>query len=263
MDTTKDIKQIQADILSAQNLDKQKLVDKLIELEGMNSMEFFQSIFLKDPFHKENGTFELHQVAGYGVRQLMNLRAGQSKSEFKFCPACKLPLDEYEILDPFMAGLRCKNNHCFHIEIAHGEFKNNALMANTTNNIEIATEWLTNTELRAEIQNQVAEILRKYIELSDSNYTDTEETNSNKFCPICGLTLEEFKQDDVWVQGLKCSNGHQLYSRSGLSFNNATLTPDINKDTFSVLVKSYLEEEQRQHLPNQITQLLTEINEKS
>jgi hypothetical protein len=75
------------------------------------------------------------------------------------------------------------------------------------------------------------------------------------------LALEEFKQDDVWVQGLKCSNNHISYERNGLSYKLSNLKPDITKAGFDFLVKSYLKAEQRELLPDQIVTLLTSIVE--
>jgi len=261
MNISQQIEQLKQNILSGMDTDKQKEVDMLIELEGMKSMDFFQSIFLKDPFHEEEGTLELHNVAGYGVRQLIELGARESKSDFRFCPFCASELSEYKIPDLYMIGLKCTNDHCFHIEVQQGECKDKKLYVDKHTTIAIAKEWLTNQNFRKEIQNQVAEILRKYITLKNSGDNQEDETQSNNFCPICRLSLEEFKQNDVWVQGLKCSNNHIFYERNGLSYKLSNLKPDITKASFDFLVTSYLKSEQREHLPDQIVILLRSIVE--
>ena len=155
MNILHEIEQLKQIILSGQETNKEKSVDRLIELEGMKSMDFFQSIFLKNSFHREKETIELHNIAGYAVRQLMALRAKESKSDFKFCPFCASELFEYSILDPYMTGLKCPNNHCFHIEVQHGECKDKTLHTKNDKAIDIAREWLTNNTLRKEYQNQV------------------------------------------------------------------------------------------------------------
>ena len=127
--------------------------------------------------------------------------------------------------------------------------------------IDIAREWLTNNTLRKEYQNQVAEILRKYIDLNQANNNCDEQNRQNNFCPICSLHLKEFEQDDVWVIGLKCSNNHIFYERDGLSYKLVQLKPDITKATFDFLVESYLRKEQSEHLPDQIVKLLKTISE--
>jgi hypothetical protein len=71
--------------------------------------------------------------------------------------------------------------------------------------------------------------------------------------------LQEFKQDDVWVTGLKCTNEHIFYSRNGLTYENSTLKPDISEATYYVLINNYLDEEQTEHLPDQIATLFKAI----
>ena len=257
----KEIIELKEKIINGHNPDKQKLVDRLIVLEGIKAMDFFQSIFLIDPYQQNKGSAELNNIAGYGVRQLIKLRATQSKSEFKFCPYCKLDLNEYELIDPYMIGFACKNHHRFHIEIIRdGQFTDKSLQSDKTSPLEIAKDWLTDKNLRKQVQNQLAEILRKYIDIQTSISNEEEKNQSFMYCPICTFDLKEFEQDDVWVVGLKCSNNHILYSRNGLSYDGAWLKTDISKDTFSFLIKSYLEEARSEHLPEQIAKLLTEIN---
>jgi len=263
MDTSQQIEQLKSDIISGHNSERQKLVDRLIELEGMDSMNFFQNIFLKYPLHKKEENYELHATAGYGVRQLIDLRARESKSDFRFCPCCASKLLEYEIIDPYMIGLHCENHHCFHIEVEqHGECKDKRLTVGKDSRIDVAKEWLTNANFRKELQNQVAEILRKFIDLNESNYTQEEQDYSYNFCPVCSFALRESKQDDDdWTRGLRCTNNHIFHERNGLSYKLAELKPDITKADFDFLVKAYLDKEQRKYLPDQIVTLLTSIVE--
>jgi|GEM_PF-4367125 len=255
-----EIAELKENILKAANIDKQNLVDRLIELQGMASMEFFQGIFLMDPLQTKEGTAKLKDVAGYGVRQLIILQAILSKSEFKFCPFCKLGLKEYELIDPYLVGLKCENHHYFHIEmIKDGCFDDKSLQSDKTTSLEIAKDWLTDKNLRKQLQNQLAEVLRKYVNMQASVTVDEENHDVFNFCPICGFPLEKFEQDDVWVEGLECPNKHVFYSRNGLSHNLTNLQPDITKKDFDFLLEGYLEEDQREYLPEQIIKLLTEM----
>ena len=152
MNILHEIEQLKQIILSGQETNKEKSVDRLIELEGMKSMDFFQSIFLKNSFHREKETIELHNIAGYAVRQLMALRAKESKSDFKFCPFCASELFEYSILDPYMTGLKCPNNHCFHIEVQHGECKDKTLHTKNDKRLILQENGLLTTLLERNIK---------------------------------------------------------------------------------------------------------------
>jgi hypothetical protein len=40
-----------------------------------------------------------------------------------------------------------------------------------------------------------------------------------KYCPLCTEPLKPYDQDDVWVQGMQCANGHQFRMRNGVAFS--------------------------------------------
>jgi hypothetical protein len=263
MSTSQEIEQLKKQILSESNSEKQKLIEKLIEIEGFEAMPFIQSLFLIDPFHRNPENKNLISIAAYGVKKLLKLRAIESIDEFKFCPHCKSPLNKYEIIDPYSIGLKCPNNHRFHIEIQQNEFYEKNLKVNKDNYLEIAKEWLTNEDFRKNIHSQIAEILRRYVELHETNNKYNERNILNNYCPVCSLSLQKFKQDDVWVEGLKCTNDHVFYSRNGLTYKNSTLITDIDKTKFEFLINSYLTGEQKEQLPNQIITLFTIMRETS
>jgi len=261
MNALEKTQELKKQILSGSDTGKEKLMDALIALEGFSSMEFIQSLFAVDPFHKNPENKNLISVAAYGIKRLLQLRAIESTNEFRFCPGCKSPLNRYDIADPYSVGLKCGNNHKFHVEIRQNEFFDKNLKVNKGGNIEVAKEWLTNEDYRKNVQSQVAEILRKYIEIHDTKEIDDQQTVSYNYCPLCSLSLNKFKQDDVWVQGLKCRYGHSFYSRTGLSYKNASLKPDIDKTTFKWLIDSYSSPEQKEHLPDQLVSLFNDIKE--
>jgi hypothetical protein len=254
-------KRLGKEILSESNSEKEKLIDKLIELEGFEAMPFIQSLFLVDPFQRNPETKKLISAAAYGVKKLLRLRAIESVDEFKFCPHCKSILYKCEIIDPYSVGLKCSNNHKFHVEIQQNEFHEKNLKANKDNNLEIAKEWLTNEDFRKNIHAQLAEILRKYIELNNLTSQLENQSISDNYCPVCSLDLQGFDQDDVWVKGLKCANEHIFYSRNGLSYNNSTLIPDISETGFYSLIRSYLSEDQKAQIPYQLITLFSSIKQ--
>jgi hypothetical protein len=260
MKNSQNIDRLKAEILSVSNPEKQKLMDELIELQGFAAMRFIQSLFLIDPFRRNPANEALIFAAAYGVKKLMRLRARESVEEFKFCPRCKSSLCKYEIIDPYSVGLKCSNNHKFHVETQQNDFYENNLRVDKDSNLEIAKEWLVNTAFRQNIQSQVAEILRKYVEQSEIKDEPTDESDLlDNYCPVCSLAFKEFKQDDVWVIGLTCANGHIFYSRNGLNYKNSTLKPDIDEATFEFLIDGYISPEQKDQLPDQILNLFKTI----
>jgi hypothetical protein len=261
MTSAEKIDALKNQIVSDSNPEKRKLIDRLIELEGFDAMEFIQSLFMIDPLQRNPESKNLISVAAYGVKKLLQLRAAESIDEFKFCPHCKSPLNKYEIIDPYAVGFKCVNNHRFHVEIRQNEFYEKNLKVNKDNELEIAKEWLTNEDYRKNIHSQIAEILRKYIELKDLNNQIGDQNILDNSCPVCSFSLQEFKQDDVWVVGLKCANEHIFYSRNGLTYKNSTLKPDISEVTFYILIDNYLDEEQTEHLPDQIIALFKAMKE--
>src|SRR5665213_1113812 len=87
--------------------------------------------------------------------------------------------NKYDIIDMFSVGLKCANNHKFHIEIRQNEFFEKNLKVNKDDSIEIAKEWLKNEDYRKNIHSQIAEILRKYIEMYETKNTSNEQTLLN------------------------------------------------------------------------------------
>jgi hypothetical protein len=248
--------ELKREILS--NPNQNGLIDKLIELEGFEAMQFFQSMVL-DPFQRDEGSEILASAAAYGVKRLLGIRALESVNDFKCCPVCKSALRKYDIPDLYSVGLKCSNDHRFHVDIKQNEFFEKDLAVNDENPVNIARVWLSNEDYRNSIHSQIAEILRKYIEINEFQQQQENQNTIENYCPVCSLKLKKFKQDDVWVQGLKCANKHIFYSRNGLSYKNSTLKPDISKADLYSLIEWYLNSEQKDHLPNQIVALFRTI----
>ncbi|MGH9624618.1 MAG: hypothetical protein ACRD4G_09815 [Bryobacteraceae bacterium] len=73
---------------------------------------------------------------------------------------------------------------------------------------EVASFWLTDPIARAALNEQLAELLRAYVEgrLPSRDIAFRQ-------CPFCGEQLREYEQPDIWVQGLRCRNAHSWASR--------------------------------------------------
>ncbi|HVS93702.1 MAG TPA: hypothetical protein VHE59_16805 [Mucilaginibacter sp.] len=239
---------------------KEQLVDKLIDLEGMKAMSFFNEVFMIDPYQQDESSKELNNIAGYGVRQLLKLQAVLSMSDFKFCPCCMSDLMEHELLDIYMQGLRCSSDHYFHVDIDYAKSNDINVKSEKEYPLDIAKDWLTDKNLRNNLQNQLADILRKYITIKSSPDLTEQPNETFRYCPICANELTKFKQDDVWVEGLKCKNEHVFYSRNGLNYNGTQLTPDISEQNFKSLLDSYVQD-QDIHVPGQILKLLNDIKQ--
>jgi hypothetical protein len=75
---------------------------------------------------------------------------------------------------------------------------------------QVAAFWLSDSVARSILNEQLAELLRVILEARSRS-------NSLHFsyCPICGGGLSEYVQPDIWVRGLRCSQGHSWAERGG------------------------------------------------
>jgi hypothetical protein len=75
---------------------------------------------------------------------------------------------------------------------------------------EVARFWLSVSQARALLNNQLAALLRTILD----GRTATGQLPWN-FCPLCALALSRYEQPDCWVEGLRCQNGHEWTQRGG------------------------------------------------
>jgi predicted RNA-binding Zn-ribbon protein involved in translation (DUF1610 family) len=150
-----------------------------------------------------------------------NIKLGAEK--FKYCPTCKGELKKREDCDVLISGLGCTNNHRFFVPLelvrppAHrGEFLK--LTSNRSGRDEIAKDWLTDTDLRRHLNNQVAEVLRIFLEVRDSKYDSAKQNEASKkgalkrFCPKCGESVKSVGGDGYSVD-YRCTNDHKFSER--------------------------------------------------
>jgi hypothetical protein len=139
------------------------------------------------------------------------------------------------------------------------------LKVDSENPIEIATQWLINDSFRKYLHPQVAELIRKYIDVTNLIKSQNKEELPFLYCPLCGTTLQKTPRPfggDSWKEYLTCANNHKLSDRNGIMFEMALLSNDISDDFFYVRLKRFLEVGLKDNLPDQISELFKKIIEK-
>ncbi len=83
--------------------------------------------------------------------------------------------------------------------------------------MEVAKAWLSNPEYRRHIGDQIAEILRTFLEIKENIFNKkSQEEREYKYCPLCGETVNKFETDDLYVESLRCINQHTFNFRGSL-----------------------------------------------
>jgi hypothetical protein len=68
--------------------------------------------------------------------------------------------------------------------------------------------------------------------------------NPFSFCPTCGETLARFDSDDLYMQGLRCRNGHEFWWR-GRTVNyiergvRTNLSAELDDEYMTTLIEYY------------------------
>jgi hypothetical protein len=126
------------------------------------------------------------------------------------------------ILDIFATGFSCANDHRFlHYNRAVLTLESgragllNSEIDSTASDPLVIKYWLTSEYARSHLNGQLAEMLQNIYWSYESRDRVRPAGNSFVYCPVCRGPLEDFEQDDVWVQGKRCSNGHESFERGG------------------------------------------------
>jgi hypothetical protein len=125
-------------------------------------------------------------------------------------------MEQCHSVDPFVISLACAFHHKFliypehplAIETAKAEGMECPDFAGAVETA--ARHWLSDPSARAVLNPQIAMLFRSYLE----GFGPDPELEFS-FCPRCGMRLADFEQDDVWVQGRVCANGHRWAYRGG------------------------------------------------
>lgn len=172
----------------------------------------------------------------------------------KYCPTCGLELTSYPLLDIYLLGFSCPNNHYFFktcqevksIESLKAK-KMQPPASKGENNFDVIEYWLTDKKARAVLNNQIAVLLRRIHEIYKDDRHIIYDSPVFILCPVCAKTLEAFDQPDMWVQGKRCNNAHEFYERGGtihFSFQGErnNLSQEMSDKTLSSLVDGWLKD---------------------
>jgi hypothetical protein len=163
------------------------------------------------------------------------------------CPCCGDLLSSGPTADPWAICLACRRDHRFFImpETPHAVDTAKASEAELTEirNLSlsaIASFWLSEPGPRSILNQQLAQLLR--VTLESRSVLDEPRLT---FCAICGDVLGDWDQPDIYVQGLRCSNGHCWTSRGGRLTSLVdgmclTLQAEYADATVSKLIASWL-----------------------
>jgi hypothetical protein len=132
------------------------------------------------------------------------------------CPSCGDDLRPSNCVDPWTICLSCARGHRFFImpqPPLSGDAVTDTATVPSMSGLSpgaIANFWLSDPTARSLLNQQLAELLRAFLEsrcvVAESNFS---------FCPICGDALVEYDQPDIWVKGLRCQRSHSWALRGG------------------------------------------------
>jgi hypothetical protein len=196
-----------------------------------------------------------------------------------YCPDCGDSLAEISCEDPLTLCLACKSDHRFFImpkaiQVTLDQFKAIGIQlsaikvpASNCNSIDsVASFWLLQTEHRDLLDSQLAEMLRAILDRTRHNRTIQKPLHFH-WCPVCKSKLLEFKQMDVWMRGLKCSQEHTFYLRGGwlsgsVSGVELVLTAEVTDSILNNFIKGWLKpnRELAPLLPHSIRQVFEQFS---
>ena len=133
------------------------------------------------------------------------------------CVACAKALRLTACVDPFAVCLACDAGHRYFVwpesplasqasSAASARFEQTEHQSSAA----IAKFWLSNPDARSLLNEQLAELLRIFLEQPRVAHE-----LPFSYCPLCAAALAEYEQPDIWVRGLQCHNGHTWAVRGG------------------------------------------------
>ena len=170
----------------------------------------------------------------------------------KYCPTCGLELTPYPLMDIYLLGFSCPNEHYFFktcrevLGVESLKAKKMQPPASRGNkDFDVIEYWLTDKKARAVLNNQIAVLLRRIHETYKDDRHVSYDSSVFLLCPICTRPLETFDQPDIWVQGERCSNAHEFYERGGtihFSFQGKreNLSEEMSDKTLLSLIDGWL-----------------------
>jgi hypothetical protein len=189
---------------------------------------------------------------------------------YTYCPTCGDVLNTLPILDIHASAFSCRGDHRFlqyNKQVLGTETDQAAALASahdmTDNDMSIIEYWLGNESVRSCLNDQLAEILQNIYWSCGSEEHIRPEGDTFIHCPLCGSELNDFEQDDVWVQGKRCGNGHDFYERGGrLNYSvegeSRHLVGEMSDEVLDSLIEGWLKDNRRltRQLPRQVRGVL-------
>jgi hypothetical protein len=142
--------------------------------------------------------------------------------------------------------------------------------SDSTDDMSIIEYWLGNEDVRSCLNNQLAEILQNIYWSSEPDKHVRPKGDTFIYCPLCGSELYDFEQDDVWVRGKRCGNGHDFYERGcRLNFilegDSSHLVGEMSDEVLASLIEGWLQGDPQlaTQLPLQIRSFLERCRHQS
>lgn len=134
------------------------------------------------------------------------------------CPTCAETLEEEASVDAHRIQLHCRNGHGYHYFLKAVDYGSSVEAPaisppHFASDVECLRFWLSGA--RHVLGDPLAElatgILRSY-----ENRPLPEEPSKAQHCPQCGSALTAFDDGDIWVQAMRCAQGHEWGLRGRL-----------------------------------------------
>jgi hypothetical protein len=127
-----------------------------------------------------------------------------------YCPICGTRLSRCPCTDSLADCFSCLSDHRFfvfnHPTLARASACAARLVLPDLSGLsleEICSFWLSDARARLHLNDQLAELLRFFVE-NRHNPARFQATH----CPACATPLTPYEQPDIWVKGLRCAQGH-------------------------------------------------------
>lgn len=168
-----------------------------------------------------------------------------------FCPTCRSDLQDHMLLDSNLKGYICESGHIFYTTL-DGQFGGiptadtvKTLPDHSQSDVQVLKFWLTNPHARERLPNQLALVCRRIVEIVENNHHVAKVENPFAFCPGCGEALSRFDSDDLYMQGLRCTQGHEFWWRgSTINFTEhgarANLSAELDDDQMPALLEYWV-----------------------
>lgn len=197
-----------------------------------------------------------------------------NSNKITYCPVCRNKLEGMDSVDVLVDHYMCQNKHRYYHPVEEvfthqtgAEYINLRYAADDLK--EVIKAWLSKADYRRHLNNQLAEILRVYLDIKENIYSiEAQKERRYKYCLFCGETLSEFETNDLYASGLRCKNDHVYHLRGCLypkdEKSSAQLCQYMDYDFFVRCIDNFLDNKHfKEFVPNQIREILLTIKSES